>query len=75
MATREDVILSWTDAPDILTAKEAAKLLRVGASIIYQIASEEPDFPAVRIGKHIRIPKPALKSWFERKAAEISQST
>jgi len=43
----------------VLTAREAAAILRVGRNQLYQ-AVARGQLPAVRIGRTIRIPKHAL---------------
>jgi excisionase family DNA binding protein len=43
----------------VLTAREAAALLRIGRNQLYQ-AVERGELGAVRIGRSIRIPKQAL---------------
>jgi excisionase family DNA binding protein len=45
--------------PEVLTVREAAKVLRVGRNQLYQ-AVERGQLRAVRIGRSIRIPKQAL---------------
>jgi excisionase family DNA binding protein len=45
--------------PEVLTAREAARVLRVGRNQLYQ-AVARGEVPAVRIGRTIRIPKHAL---------------
>jgi excisionase family DNA binding protein len=45
--------------PEVLTAREAAALLRIGRDQLYQ-AVERGELGAVRIGRSIRIPKQAL---------------
>jgi excisionase family DNA binding protein len=45
--------------PEVLTAREAAAILRVGRNQLYQ-AVERGELGAVRIGRSIRIPKQAL---------------
>jgi excisionase family DNA binding protein len=45
--------------PEVLTAREAARVLRVGRNQLYQ-AVARGEIPAVRIGRSIRIPKHAL---------------
>jgi excisionase family DNA binding protein len=44
--------------PEVLTAREAAAILRVGRNQLYQAVAREVG--AVRIGRSIRIPKQAL---------------
>jgi excisionase family DNA binding protein len=45
--------------PEVLTAREAAAILRVGRNQLYQ-AVGRGELSAVRIGRSIRIPKQAL---------------
>jgi excisionase family DNA binding protein len=45
--------------PEVLTAREAAAILRVGRNQLYQ-AVGRGEVGAVRIGRSIRIPKQAL---------------
>jgi excisionase family DNA binding protein len=45
--------------PEVLTAREAAAILRVGRNQLYQ-AIARGELGAVRIGRSIRIPKQAL---------------
>jgi excisionase family DNA binding protein len=45
--------------PEVLTAREAAAILRVGRNQLYQ-AVAHGELGAVRIGRSIRIPKHAL---------------
>ena len=45
--------------PEILTAREAAAILRVGRNQLYQAVSRG-ELGSVRIGRSIRIPKQAL---------------
>jgi len=45
--------------PEVLTAREAAAILRIGRNQLYQ-AVARGELPAIRIGRSIRIPKHAL---------------
>lgn len=58
--------MKWEKAPDILTVKEAAQLLRVGKNRMYELCKIE-NFPRIILGcdRGIRIPKEALKNWIE----------
>jgi len=62
--------MKWENAPDILTVKEAAQLLRVGKNRMYEICRIE-GFPKIIIGceKGIRIPKEAFKKWVNSRIA------
>ena len=48
-----------TTLPEVLTAREAAAILRIGRNQLYQ-AVARGQLDAVRIGRSIRIPKQAL---------------
>ena len=58
-----DLVGPSTDAlallPEVLTAREAAAILRVGRNQLYQAVSRG-ELGSVRIGRSIRIPKQAL---------------
>jgi excisionase family DNA binding protein len=45
--------------PEVLTAREAAAILRIGRNQLYQVVARG-QLDAVRIGRSIRIPKQAL---------------
>ncbi len=47
---------------EILTVAEVAELLRLGRTSAYELC-QQPDFPALRIGRGIRIPRAALDRW------------
>lgn len=51
------------------TVPEAAKLLGVGASAVYNLAHVE-GFPAVRVGKKTLIPCESLSRWLEAQAGK-----
>lgn len=60
--------MQWDTAPDILTVKEAAELLRVGKNRMYELIKTN-GFPKLVLGieKGIRIPKDALKKWVDNR--------
>ncbi|MBC7341178.1 MAG: helix-turn-helix domain-containing protein [Clostridia bacterium] len=49
------------------TVPEVARLLGINTITAYYLARRE-DFPAVRIGKRIIIPKVALERWLDRQS-------
>jgi excisionase family DNA binding protein len=51
--------VTLTSLPEVLTVREAAKVLRVGRNQLYQ-AVQRGQLRAVRIGRSIRIPKQTL---------------
>lgn len=57
----------------LLTVKELAEVLRIGRSSAYELCRQN-EFPVIRIGKSIRIPKKALFDWIERESVNASDS-
>lgn len=51
------------NSDDVLTAREAAKLLRIGRNAIYDGCARN-EIPHRRIGKLIRFSRPVLVAWF-----------
>ena len=47
-----------------LTPAEAAKLIGISMPKMYELCRRS-DFPAIRIGKSIRIPKSRFEAWLE----------
>jgi excisionase family DNA binding protein len=54
-------------APDVLTVEEVARILRIGRNSAYALARQwlatggKEGLPAVRLGRNVRIPRPALE--------------
>ena len=54
-------------APDVLTVEEVARILRIGRNSAYALARRwlatdgKEGLPAVRLGRNVRIPRPALE--------------
>lgn len=57
----------------LLTVKELAKVLRIGRSSAYELCRQN-EFPVIRVGKNIRIPKKALFDWIERESKNVNDS-
>ena len=49
---------------DILNVKQMAKYLGIGINTAYRLVHQE-DFPSMRIGKRIIIPKEHLDRWID----------
>ncbi len=60
--------MKLSDAPDLLTVPEVAKLLRIGKNQAYE-AVKRGDIPSIKIGKTIRIPKHHIANWLLEGAA------
>lgn len=50
------------EGPMLLTVPQAAKLLQLGRDQVYNLTHRR-DFPAVRIGRNVRINRELLQSW------------
>ena len=57
------------EVPDVLTVEEAAEVLRIGRTLVYQLAQEwiatggEAGFPCRRIGRLLRVPSAELADY------------
>lgn len=58
------------DLPLTLNAREAAEVLRISKSKVYELAQSE-SFPAIRIGKRVVIPRDKLIEWMNAQAEGI----
>ena len=58
------------ELPLTLKVEEAAKVLRISKSKVYELAQSE-SFPAIRIGKRVVIPRDKLIQWMNNQA-EVS---
>ena len=55
---------SFDELPLYLNADAVAKLLGISISSAYELMREK-DFPSVRIGKRLIVPKENLRTWVE----------
>jgi len=61
--------LELSDLPVLLTVEEAARVLRIGRSMAYELVNRYlatgglDGIPAIRIGSLIRVPRWALIEW------------
>ena len=59
---KKSVFTSYDELPLLLNGKQLADLLGVSDSSVYELIQED-DFPSLRIGKRIVIPKEELRKW------------
>lgn len=59
---KKSVFTSYDELPLLLNVKQLADLLGVSDSSVYELIQED-DFPSLRIGKRIVIPKEELRKW------------
>jgi excisionase family DNA binding protein len=52
------------DYPAVLTVQQLADFLNIGRNAAYE-QCHRPGFPALRIGKQLRIPRDALLRWLD----------
>ncbi len=56
-------------APDFLTVEEAARVLRIGRTSAYQLATlflrteGREGLPVIRVGRQLRVPRGRLEAW------------
>ena len=59
---KKSVFTSYDELPLLLNVKQLAELLGVSDSSVYELMQKD-DFPSLRIGKRIVIPKEELRKW------------
>lgn len=64
---KEAIYTSYEELPLFLNAEMLAKLLGVSVSSSYELMHEK-DFPAIRIGSRLVVPKEKLQLWINSKA-------
>ena len=60
-----------TDAPLLLRADEAARLLGLGRSKVFEMLASG-ELPAVRIGRAVRIARADLERWVEERRGDAA---
>ena len=58
---------SYDDLPLFLNARTVANVLGVSISSAYELM-HEPDFPTLKVGSRLAVPRDAFREWAERKA-------
>ena len=59
---KKSIYTSYDELPLLLNVKQLADLLGVSDSSVYELIQED-DFPSLRIGKRIVVPKEELRKW------------
>ena len=62
---KKETFKSYEDLPLMLSVPEMATALGISRAGAYELARSE-DFPALRIGTRIVIPKDELREWIKR---------
>ena len=60
---------NYDDLPLFLNAEKLAKVLGVSISSAYELMHEK-DFPAIKIGSRIIVPRDKLVAWLEEKMTQ-----
>lgn len=53
---------------DIITTKEAARVLQISKSKLYQLMKSDPTFPAVQLGRKWIVYRSKLPEWFDKRS-------
>lgn len=63
---KDAIFTNYEELPLFLNAETLAKLLGVSVSSSYELMHEK-DFPAIRIGSRLVVPKEKLRCWIDEK--------
>ena len=63
---KESIVKSYDELPLFLNAEMLAKALGVATSTVYELMHEK-DFPALKIGNRLLVPKEKFRLWVETK--------
>ena len=63
---KEPIVKSYDELPLFLNAEMLAKALGVATSTAYELMHEK-DFPALKIGSRLLVPKEKFRLWVETK--------
>ena len=66
---KEAIYTSYEELPLFLNAETLAKLLGVSVSSSYELMHEK-DFPSIRIGSRLVVPKEELQRWIDEKTGK-----
>ena len=63
---KQSIFISYDELPLFLNAEMVAKVLGVATSTAYELMHEK-DFPALKIGNRLLVPKEKFQAWVEIK--------
>ena len=61
----KSIFTNYDELPLFLSAKLVAQTLGVGRATAYELMSEK-DFPSIRVGSRIVVPKEKFRQWVEQ---------
>lgn len=64
---QESQFTNYDELPLFLSAKLVAQTLGVGRATAYELMNEK-DFPAIRVGSRIVVPKEKFRQWVDAQA-------
>ncbi len=62
---------STKETPMLLTVPQAAELMQIGRDTAYNL-THIPGFPAIRIGRSVRISREGLQSWLDKQNGGVT---
>jgi len=65
ICTKEVSCVDSQELPRVLTVIEIAHYLRISRSAAYELL-RHPDFPAIRLGRTVRVSRAAFMQWLEK---------
>ena len=69
---KKTIYTSYEQLPLLLNVKQLSDLLGVSDSSVYELVQME-DFPSLRIGKRIVVPKEELRQWISAHTKETRE--
>ena len=69
---KKSIYTNYDELPLLLSVKQLVALMGVSDSSIYELIQED-DFPSLRIGKRIVVPKQELRKWITSHAKGASE--
>ena len=69
---QESQFTNYDELPLFLSAKLVAQTLGVGRATAYELMNEK-DFPAIRVGSRIVVPKDKFRQWVEQQTGGASE--
>ncbi len=62
---KESIYKSYDELPLFLNAKTISKLLGISSTTVYELMHQK-DFPVLRVGNRMVVPKEKFKEWVEK---------
>lgn len=69
---KKSIYTSYDELPLLLSVKQLVDLMGISDSSVYELIQED-DFPSLRIGKRIVVPKEELRKWITVHTKEASE--